>query len=156
MAENLLNIISLLDLDAEANGVDGALNKHLLLLIATDDNGGQQDFLACPVFQKEEEEKKKKKKNEERKKTRQKKLKQLSSSIMVSFIHNPLSKSECPNSLRQSHGCSRSKIVAGKRRDFYFLSYLASISGLLCLSTTWEEKFSRHKAAVREERTAFR
>jgi hypothetical protein len=31
--------------------------------------------------------------------------------------------------------------------------YLASISGMLCRSTTWLEKFSRHKAAVRLART---
>ena len=49
MAENLLNVISLLDLDAEADGVDGALNEDLLVLIAADDQGGQEDLLAGPT-----------------------------------------------------------------------------------------------------------
>lgn len=35
-------------------------------------------------------------------------------------------------------------------------THLTSTSGLLCLSTTWLSKFSRHMAAVREERTACR
>ncbi len=35
-------------------------------------------------------------------------------------------------------------------------TYLTSTSGLLCRSTTWLSKFSRHIAAVREARTAFR
>lgn len=34
--------------------------------------------------------------------------------------------------------------------------YFASISGMLCRSTTWLEKFSRHRAAVRLARTQFR
>ena len=32
----------------------------------------------------------------------------------------------------------------------------ASISGMLCRSTTWDEKFSRQRAAVRLARTQFR
>lgn len=35
-------------------------------------------------------------------------------------------------------------------------AYPDSISGVLCLSATWEEKFSKHKAAVKVERTAVR
>ncbi|KAG7247626.1 hypothetical protein CRUP_003426, partial [Coryphaenoides rupestris] len=35
-------------------------------------------------------------------------------------------------------------------------TYLTSTSGLLCRSTTWEEKFSRQRAACRVARTAFR
>jgi len=34
--------------------------------------------------------------------------------------------------------------------------YFASISGTLCRSTTWLEKFSRHNAAVKLARTQFR
>jgi hypothetical protein len=34
--------------------------------------------------------------------------------------------------------------------------YLASISGTLCRSTTWLEKFSRHSAAVKLALTQFR
>ena len=34
--------------------------------------------------------------------------------------------------------------------------YLASTSGMLCRSTTWLEKFSRHSAAVRLARTQLR
>ena len=37
-----------------------------------------------------------------------------------------------------------------------FLPYLTSTSGLLCRSTTWEEKFSRHRAACSVARTALR
>ena len=40
----------------------------------------------------------------------------------------------------------------GDKRESYF----ASISGMLCRSTTWLEKFSRHNAAVRLARTQFR
>lgn len=36
------------------------------------------------------------------------------------------------------------------------ISYFASTSGMLCRSTTWLEKFSRHNAAVRLARTQFR
>lgn len=36
------------------------------------------------------------------------------------------------------------------------LTYPDSTSGVLCLSATWEEKFSKHKAAVKVERTAVR
>lgn len=36
------------------------------------------------------------------------------------------------------------------------LTHLTSTSGLLCRSTTWEEKFSKHRAAWRVARTAFR
>lgn len=36
------------------------------------------------------------------------------------------------------------------------LTHLTSTSGLLCRSTTWEEKFSKHRAACRVARTAFR
>lgn len=35
-------------------------------------------------------------------------------------------------------------------------THAASTSGLLCLSTTWDEKFCRVNAAVNELRTAFR
>ena len=38
----------------------------------------------------------------------------------------------------------------------YSLTYLTSTSGLLCLSTTWLSKFSRHMAAVSDARTALR
>src|SRR5271170_7319661 len=34
--------------------------------------------------------------------------------------------------------------------------YFASTSGMLCRSTTWLEKFSRHNAAVRLARTQFK
>jgi hypothetical protein len=42
------------------------------------------------------------------------------------------------------------------RRGIRGESYFASISGMLCRSTIWLEKFSRHNAAVRLARTQFR
>ena len=42
------------------------------------------------------------------------------------------------------------------REMFGEAGYFASISGMLCRSTTWLEKFSRHNAAVRLARTQFR
>ena len=36
VAQNLFNLVGLLDADADAHRVDGELDKHLLVLIATD------------------------------------------------------------------------------------------------------------------------
>ena len=38
VAEQLLNLIGLFDGDADADGIDGALDQHSLLFIPTDDH----------------------------------------------------------------------------------------------------------------------
>lgn len=50
MAQNLFNLICLLDSDADADRVDGALDQNLLPVIAADDHRLEQQLLATPYF----------------------------------------------------------------------------------------------------------
>lgn len=49
MAENTLDLVGLLDLDAQANRVDGGLNEHALVLVAGDREGVEEHFLRYPA-----------------------------------------------------------------------------------------------------------
>jgi hypothetical protein len=96
--QNPLNVIGLLDLDADADRVDRRFNQHLFIFIAGNVNWIQHNFRRCSVT----------------------------------------------STIEQSGRLCGIGEGSG---------YFASISGMLCRSTTWEEKFSRQSAAVSEART---
>ncbi len=49
LAQQLLNIVALLDGDADSEGIDGALNHHALVGISADDQWLQEQLFASPV-----------------------------------------------------------------------------------------------------------
>ena len=49
MAEDLLDLVGLLDGDADANRVDGRLDEHSLLLVTRNGDRREQKFLARPT-----------------------------------------------------------------------------------------------------------
>src|SRR5690242_9880561 len=50
LTQDSLKLVSLLDFNADTNGVDRTLNQHLLTLISADDNGVQQQFFVSPII----------------------------------------------------------------------------------------------------------
>lgn len=46
--KDVLDLVGLLDLDADADGVDGGFDEHALVLVACDGKRCQQDFWARP------------------------------------------------------------------------------------------------------------
>jgi len=50
MAQNLLDLICLLDSDADSDRVDGALDQNLLLVVAADDHRLEEQLFTTPDF----------------------------------------------------------------------------------------------------------
>ena len=51
MAQDLLDLIRLLDCDAHANGIDGGFNHDSLIIVSGDRERGEQNFLGCSICQ---------------------------------------------------------------------------------------------------------
>lgn len=49
MTQDTFQIISLLDLDADTDGIHGWLDKHLFIFVSTDGKRVQQDLLGFPI-----------------------------------------------------------------------------------------------------------
>lgn len=50
MDQDILNLVGLLDLDADAHGVDGRLDENALVFVAGDRQGCQQDLRGAARF----------------------------------------------------------------------------------------------------------
>lgn len=160
----------LLHRDADAHRVNGALDENLLLLVPADDHRLQQQLFAAPA-------------NRGRAGVTQREaftggkqggsrrdaggvgalLHDAPASRRCCSLLDPLPPPAVPRlsagtgAVPEGRGCPRhGRKGPGLPRCSLPAPYLTSTSGLLCRSTTCEEKFSRHSAACSVARTAFR